>query len=413
MSLLRLHIPPDWPDAEAAAPLPWCRLGARGELLACGTTALDQLPRAEACELILPAELVLLTRAALPRGSRQKLRQLLPYAIEDKLVAEPDAVHVAAGPRLADGQTALAVIDKSWLKRVLARLQAARLQPRNAWPETLLPELPADGWVMVWDGRGGFLRTGAQSGMHLDGGSAVQPPAALALSVAQARASALLPHHLLLRLRDATPPPDVEAWSHALGMAVEVGVEWSPLQHPDSRGGGIDLLQGEFAPSGVSRDLWPRLRLPLVLAGLIALVQIGATTIEWLLLSREKQLLQVSMERSFRQAFPDARVVIDAPLQMQRNLAELRGASGRLSPLDFLPLLARAATALDADSRSQLRALHYDSNQLRMEVRLADRAAADELHKRLLDAGLTSQLQEVSGTAPQSLARIVITGATP
>lgn len=413
MSLLRLHLPPDWPDDEAATPLPWCRLGARGELLASGSAALANLPRAEACVLILPAELVLLTRAALPRGSRQKLRQMLPYAIEDKLVTEPDAVHVAAGHLLADGQTALAAIDKAWLARVLARLNEAGLYPRSAWPETLLPELPADGWVMVWDGRGGFLRSGAQAGMSLDGGSAVQPPAALALSVAQARAATMLPHRLLLRLRDGAPPPDVEAWSYALGMKVEVGVEWSPLQRPDIPTGGIDLLQGAFAPSSKVRDLWPNLRLPLVLAGLIVLLQIGATTADWLLLSREKQQLQASMEKHFREAFPDARVVVDAPLQMQRNLAELRSASGQLSPLDFLPLLARTATALNADGRSQLRAVQYETSQLRMEVALVDRAAADALLKRLFEAGLAGQLQDVSGTPPQSLARIVITGATP
>jgi len=413
MSLLRIHIPSFWPDVEPAASLPWCRLGPRGEWLDAGSATLANLPRAEACELIIPAELVLLTHATLPRGSRQKMRQMLPYAIEDKLVTEPDAVHVAAGPTLADGQTALAVIDKAWLTRVLARLKEAGLRPRNAWPETLLPELPADGWVMVWDGRGGFLRSGAQSGMSLDGGSSAQPPAALALSVAQARETATLPHHLLLRLREGASPPDVEAWSHALGMTVEVGVEWAPLRHPDVIHGGIDLLQGAFAASGGAGDWWPRLRLPLILAGLIALLQVGATTTEWLLLSREKQLLQVAMEKSFRGAFPDARVVVNAPLQMQRNLAELRGAAGQISPLDFLPLLARTAAALDADSRSNLRAVGYEASQLSLDVALPDRTAADALLKRLIDAGLASQLQNVSGAPPQSLARIVITGDTP
>ncbi|MDQ1315383.1 MAG: Type secretion system protein GspL [Pseudomonadota bacterium] len=413
MSLLRIHIPPFWPDDEPAAALPWCRLGARGERLASGSAPLADLPHDEACELILPAELVLLTGAVLPRGSRQKMRQMLPYAIEDKLVTEPDAVHVVAGSTLADGQTALAAIDKAWLARVLARLGESGLRPRNAWPETLLPELPADGWVMVWNGRGGFLRSGAQSGMSLDGGSTAQPPAALSLSVARAREAAALPRRLLLRMGEGAPPPDLEAWSHALGMAVEAGVEWAPLRHPDIPGGGIDLLQGAFAASGLARNGWPDLRLPLILAGLIAALQIGATTTEWWLLSREKQQLRAAMEKSFRDAFPDARVVVDAPLQMQRNLAELRGSAGQLSPLDFLPLLARTATALDADSRGNLRAIRYEAGQLSLEVALPDRAAADALLKRLLDAGLAGQLQNISGAAPQSLARIAITGNTP
>jgi general secretion pathway protein L len=202
MSLLRIHLPSAWPDADPATPLPWCRLGgARGELTDAGNAALAELPPADTYELVIPAELVLLTRARLPRGSKQKMRQLLPFAIEDRLVAEPDTVHVAAGSTLADGQTALAVIDKAWLAQSLARLSEAGLRPRSAWPETLLAALPADGWTMVWDGRSGFLRSGTQTGMSLDGGSSAQPPAALLLSVAEARAAGALPQRLLLRLR--------------------------------------------------------------------------------------------------------------------------------------------------------------------------------------------------------------------
>lgn len=413
MSLLRLHLPSNWPDVDPDAALPWCSLGARGEPLASGSAVLADLPRADACELVLPAELVLLTRATLPRGSVKKMRQMLPYAIEDRLVAEPDSVHVAAGGTLADGQTALAVVDKAWFARVLARLDAAGLRPRNAWPETLLPDLPADGWVMVWDGHGGFLRSGAQAGMSLDGGSTEQPPAALALSASQARASAALPQRLLLRLRDGAQAPDIDAWSRALGMVVETGEAWSPLTRPQVPGSGIDLLQGAFAPASKARDLWPNLRLPLILAGLIVLLQIGATTAEWLLLKRDKQHLHAAMEKSFRTAFPEARVVVDAPLQMQRNLAELRGASGQLSPLDFLPLLARVATVLDADSRNNLQTVSYENAQLSLEVILPDPATADALVKRLIEAGLACQLQSVSGEAPKSLARIVITGEAP
>ena len=413
MSLLRLHLPPDWPDLEPAAPLPWCTLGARGESLASGRALAAELPQADACELVIPAELVLLTHAALPRGSRQKQRQMLPYAIEDRLVAEPDAVHVAAGHADGDGQTALAAIDKAWLARVLARLAEAGLHPRSAWPEALLPELPAEAWVMVWNGRSGFLRSGAQAGMSLDGGSVEQPPAALTLSVAQARANDTAPRHLLLRLDAGAPTPDVDAWSRALGITVELGVEWAPLQRPDIPSGGIDLLQGAFAPSSKARDLWPSLRLPLILGGLIVLLQVGATTAEWWLLSREKQQLQAAMESSFRQAFPEARVVVDAPLQMQRNLADLRRAAGQQSALDFVPMLGRTATLLDTDSRDNLQAVTYENSQLSLDLMLPDPATAEALAGRLTDAGLASRVESISGEAPKSLARIVITGNTP
>jgi hypothetical protein len=58
-----------------------------------------------------------------------------------------------------------------------------------------------------------------------------------------------------------------------------------------------------------------------------------------------------------------------------------------------------------------VRAVGYEAGQLRLEVALADQVAADTLIGRLAGAGLDSQLQEVSGEAPQSLARIVIKGS--
>lgn len=411
MSLLRIHLPPDWPDAAPAAMLPWCRIGARGECIDAGHAPLAGLPSAEACELVIPSELVLLTTAVLPRGSRQKLRQLLPYAIEDRLGSEPEAVHVAIGHSAAGGRSALAAIDKRWLAQALARLHERGLRPRNAWPETLLPALPAGGWTMVWTGDGGFLRTGAEAGLHLDGGGADAPPPALLLSLAQARAAGNPPQRLQVRLQDGIAPPAWESWREACGIPVEAGAPWAPLRQPELAVGAIDLLQGAFAASSLRRTGWPVLRLPLALAALIALVQVGATTTEWLLLDREKQRLQASMEHSFRAAFPDARVVVDAPLQMQRNLADLRRAGGEASPLDFVPLLARTAAALDADSRGRLREVHYAGDQLRLGLALRDRAAADGLLQRLAAAGLSGRVQAGDEAAAQAVTHIVITGA--
>ncbi len=412
MSLLRIHLPPDWPDAAPATTLPWCRIGTRGECIDAGHAPLAGLPIAEACELVIPSELVLLTTAMLPRGGRQKLRQLLPYAIEDRLGGEPETVHVAIGHSAADGRSALAAIDKRWLAQALARLHERGLRPRNAWPETLLPALPAGGWTMVWAGDGGFLRTGAEAGLHLDGGGAEAPPPALLLSLAQARAAGNPPQRLQVRLAEGVAPPAWASWRETLGIPVEAGAPWAPLRQPELAVGAIDLLQGAFAASSLRRTgWWPVLRLPLTLAALIAVVQVGATTTEWLRLGREKQRLHASMERSFRAAFPDARVVVDAPLQMQRNLADLRRAGGEASPLDFVPLLARAAAALDADSRGRLREVHYAGDQLRLGLALPDRAAADALLQRLAAAGLSGRVQAGEGPAAPAVTHIVITGA--
>lgn len=404
MSLLRIHVPAAWPDAAPDAPLPWCRIGARGEALDSGAAAVSALPAADACELVVPAELVLLTKARLPHGRKEKLRQLLPYAIEDKLGVDPDSVHVAAGPVLGDGQTALAVVDKAWLAAVLARFAAAGVTPRCAWPEILLPTLRVDTWTVVWNGRSGFVRTGAQTGVSVDA-TGDAPPAALRLSVDEARRAEAVPSRLVVRLAEGAAMPDIEAWSGALGVVVEAGPPWAPLTAPEAATGGVNLLQGAFAQAGPGRAWWPTVRVPLALAGLVVFVHVAGTASEWLLMKREQATLRAAMVQQFRVAFPGA-VVADAPLQMQRNLADLRRAAGEASPLDFVPLLARTAASLDAPTRARLRGVTYDANTLTLDVDIADRAAADALVRRLTDGGLVARVDDAGH------GRIVITGTT-
>ncbi len=404
MSLLRIHIPVDWPDAGLDAPLAWCRLGSRGERLDAGVAPLAALPHDPQCEIVVPAELVLLTQARLPRGRRRQLPTLLPYAVEDRLVADPDSVHVAAGMQQDDGQTALAVIDKAWLGAVLSRLGGAGLQPRHAWPETLLPALPEAGWVAVWTGRGGFLRTGGQAGFALDAGEDDAPPAALVLALDAARTASSAPARLLLRPAGGSRLPDVAAWSRALALPVEAGAEWAPLGAHVATAGAIDLLQGPFASATFSRRDSQALRLPLILLGLLALVHAGATLIEWGQLRHERQHLRAAMERDFRAAFPEARVVVDAPLQMHRNLLALQRAAGQPTPGDFLPLLARAVQVCDDANRRGLRSLRYEAQTLTLEF--APGTADDALLARLRETGLAAELRRADDAV-----RIQVTGA--
>ena len=93
------------------------------------------------------------------------------------------------------------------------------------------------------------------------------------------------------------------------------------------------------------------------------------------------------MEQSFRKAFPDAKVIVDAPLQMSRNLAELRHNAGMADQNDFLPLLAQVVPHLGSEAR--LRSLDYQQENLKIRLVLPDSAAVESLRARLPQARLT------------------------
>ena len=55
---------------------------------------------------------------------------------------------------------------------------------------------------------------------------------------------------------------------------------------------------------------------------------------------------QAAVQSTLTTAFPQVKVVVDAPLQMERELALLRQASGALAAADLEPMLAAAGSAL-------------------------------------------------------------------
>lgn len=419
MSLLQIYIPEHLTTEDASPVAPatgkdaitclWVLRDAAGNVMRRGEGALSAMPRADAVQVVVPASMVLLAQVRVPARNRRKMLQLLPYAVEEKLMYDPDAIHVAAGPRLASGETVVAVIDKGWMKRVMGLLQDAGLPPRQMWPETLVPGVTPGTWTVVWNGQEGFVRTSMASGLSLNGGSAEVPPLGLSLAVKEAAAKGNAPRKINLQLTDGADKPDVESWAAQLGAKVAVtgAWDWSAAAYGTEKG--VNLLQGEFAATGFEPDWLPRLRFPMILAGVIVLLQLGGGLVDWLLLSYEKHQLDADMQKTFRQAFPEAKVVVDAPLQMQRNLAELRHARGLPDPADFLPVLAKAAPVLAQPGTVQ--AMRYANGVLKIDVRATGAQTPEQMRDRLQMAGMKVDIEKAETSKSGSAAvRLVLRG---
>ena len=82
-------------------------------------------------------------------------------------------------------------------------------------------------------------------------------------------------------------------------------------------------------------------------AAVLIAAHVALTAADWARLSSESSSLQSRMESEFRRLFPDTTAVVDAPLQMQRRVADLRRNSGMGDASDLLPMLAAISPALD------------------------------------------------------------------
>src|SRR5258706_10353795 len=105
---LRVFLPAlERPDA--ATRFAWILFDARRNVLREEATTAANAPRADEVEAVLPASRVLFARLKLPRVNAATIRELLPYAVEDRLLADPSHVHAVAGLRHANGETTVAV----------------------------------------------------------------------------------------------------------------------------------------------------------------------------------------------------------------------------------------------------------------------------------------------------------------
>ena len=103
---------------------------------------------------------------------------------------------------------------------------------------------------------------------------------------------------------------------------------------------------------------------------------------------------QAGVRNALTQTFPKVQVVVDAPVQMERELAVLRQAAGSVSPRDLEPLLAAAGAALPEGQLPN--ALEYTAG----ELRLRGITLTDEEHTamvtRLQTAGYGARMDDGS-----------------
>jgi general secretion pathway protein L len=338
---LRVFLPAvERPDATTR--FAWILFDARRGVLREETTAAADIPRAPECEAILPASRVLFARLKLPRVNAATIRELLPYAVEDRLLADPANIHAVAGSRNARGETTVAVVDREWLSAMLAALASAGVRPQHAWSESALLAGGRGDWNVVWGPRRGLLVDDDGVGTAFDRGASADLPLALRIALDEAATLGERPTVLRVHSEGGEAPPDLSRWSAEGNVAFSPGTTWEALRTSVPPAAAIDLLQGEFAPraGGLSPRRIPRAAL--VLAALIAFLQLGFVGIDAWRLERERAALEARREAVFRAAFPEARTVVDPDLQMARNLDELRRARGLATDDDFLAQLGRA-----------------------------------------------------------------------
>ena len=408
MTTCRIRVARDTPSTGAYA---WAIVDDKQAVLDSGA-APERKPPVGACELVVASDLVLLDRIPAPAAQQRRISSALRFLVEDSAIADPERLHVAAAGTSARDTVSVGIVDRQWMEQMLARLERSGHLARSACPECLLPELLPRTWTVVWNGDGGFARTAVVEGFALDSTEHGELPVSLRLAMDAARSAASAPERLVVRLAGDVAPPDAEKWSSALGIPVESGPPWRWTDAP--RNPGLDLLQGEFAPRAMDRGWTRALRRPAILAGILAIVCVFGIAADWSAKAYERRALTTEMQGIFRAAFGESAVVVDAPLQMDRALAQLRRQAGQIGADDFLALFGAVADRLLDPAKERIESITYGNGALTLLLRPNDAAQFSTrfsaLRAQIPIPGLEIKLESAESSGRISLRATAVPG---
>ena len=374
MSTLIIALP--LPDAPAAAEYRYAlsadgvALGSQG---AAPLALLPAVPRASGdIVALVPLRALSWHRVTLPKGTHAgspRLRAVLEGLLEERLLDEPASLHFALEPGARRAERIwVAACNRAWLRDALQALEAAgrpvsRVVPEFAPP----PDTGADTrhWALHAIGSSPEQGTWVAVGQGADQGITSLPLAASALVLLQ-------------------PDADTPVWAEPAVAAPAEALLGRPvaLQTPAERWllaarSGWDLAQFDLASTGSTRALkkagsWGNslLRAPQWRAArwgalvLLAVNLVGLNAWAW----REQSTLQSKQQAvrgTLQQTFPGVKVVVDAPVQMEREVALLRQATGGVSGRDLEAMLGALAQALPADKA--LQALEFSGAEARLK----------------------------------------------
>ena len=312
-----------------------------------GRCTAARLPRADSVVAVIGEADIAWHRITLPKAPAGRLRDALCGVLEESVLADTDATHFAVAPDAAAGQpTWVAAIDRAWLRVELERLERHQVFVDRVVPAVWPDDPPSGHFAEAGDADEGEQI--ALTWSHADGVARLRLQGSLA--------RALLPQPLPPDTRWSATPEVATAAEHWLGAPVRVV---SPTERALQATRTLwNLRQFDLAArhrgTRALRDLWRQWLSPgwrPVRIGVLALAAvqvIGLNLWAWHQTSevaRHKQAMVSLLQTSF----PQVRAVLDAPLQMQREIDALRAQAGKPSETDFEPLLQAAATAWPAD----------------------------------------------------------------
>ncbi|HPW28952.1 MAG TPA: type II secretion system protein GspL [Rhodoferax sp.] len=352
---------------------------------------------------VVPASQLSWHRLNLPKGtldrglfqdnSPSRLRAVIEGLIEDRLLDEPEQLHFALEPRAEVGvPTWTALCNRNWLIAWLQALEQAgkpiaRIVPQ-AEPLSADAGVPAlvqivgtpDSAHILWSSSSGvtLLPLGATS------------LALVAAGADEEDATKVVAEPAVAALAEQYFPGRITLQTGAQRALAAAGSAWDLAQ--------FELLRSRRARTQKRLSGWASnlLRAPHWKPARWAALALVVVNVAGLQAWAWKEQSALTTKRNairdvLTTTFPDVRVVVDAPLQMERSLSALQRQNGAVSSADLEEMLGRfQAVAPEIPAPA---AIEFVAGELKLKLPTVDAVDPDSLQARMRAYGYAVQMQ--------------------
>jgi general secretion pathway protein L len=345
--------------------------------------------------VLVPGSEVLDTGVDLPQGTGARSQQVVPFALEEQVVADVELQHFAIGRAPEGGLTPVAVVARVLLDEWLGVISAAGLDPELVCADTaLMPRVPGhvvallEGQMLtVRDAAGNVLNVSAPAGSF-----------ATALDVALGATAA--ESQLLLH---CTPQDwqlrstEIEATRRSVAtLKVQLlgsgALPWLATQlHSEAP---INLLQGSYARRGQFGVGFRRWRIAAALAGALLLLHVGSQAFRLWRLGGTERELDAAIAQLVGPALSAGNGTGSVRARVEKLLLGAQSAGGQAGLLPAMQVLAQAMGAVPG---ARVEALSFRDGALQLKLRASDAQSLERINQSLRAAGWQSDL--VSGAA--------------
>jgi general secretion pathway protein L len=405
---LLLHYNPAHADTAT-----WSLVNGPGELTSLITTAplADAAAIAEGhrCIVLLDSNYIHLNHVQLPISNRQKILRAVPFALEEQIADEVEDFHFVIGADEAGAGTAVAGIRRDQLEQILAVFNAAGIYPDAIIPDVLCLPAATDQWCILQHHDHLLIEYTASSGVKIDAENLL-----LLLQSSLSGDELRTPEKILMFQLDGAPAAiSAQALRDSISAETEAAtvpeiIEVSYNTHPLVVFCGhyqaampLNLLQGSYKPKRKNAGKWQRWRLAAALTLLWLGLYFGASVFELSQLRQKNDRLHVEIEQIYKKTFPDSKRIVNARVQMEQKLDELKSAGGA-NEEGLLALLSESIDALSKVSDVTVQSLNFRNNRMDIELTGKGLQSIENLNKSLnqnpkLKAEIVSSTSEKTG----------------